>query len=158
MSGTVHNIFVSHTGKDVDSIEHLKTLLKNAGREVRDSSITKDSKPNDAENEQYIKHSIVGPAIDWAGTVIVLISPETKNSDFVNWEIEYASQKEKRIVGVWLHGAKDCDVPDKLDEFADAVVGWNTQRILAAIDGEISDWECSDGSPKTDRKIKVYNC
>lgn len=158
MGGRVHNIFVSHTGKDASAIEELKTLLTKAGRSVRDSSITKETKPNEATNEQYIKSEIIAPAIRWAGTLIVLISPDTKASDFVDWEIEYASQHEKRIVGVWLRGSNDCDIPDKLDEFADAVVGWNTDKILAAIDGDLNNWECADGSAKPDRPIRVYNC
>ena len=62
-----------------------------------------------------------------AGTVVVLISPETRNSEWVDWEIEYAQQHDKRIVGIWTHGAAECDIPDALEKYADAM-----QKYLAS--------------------------
>src|SRR5207302_1100310 len=106
------------------------------GFAVRDSPIN-SSRPNDAD----IKSKILAPAIDWAGTCVVLISPGTHDSSWVYWEIEYAHKLGKRIVGVWARGAKDCDVPAALDAYADAVVGWQSESIIDAIRGGINNWQ-----------------
>ena len=90
--------------------------------------------------------------------LVVYISPETKNSDFVNWEIEYAHKQGKRIVGVWERGAKDCALPEALDRYADAVVGWNGESIVDAINGDSNDWHQPDGSQYDYRGIKRYSC
>ena len=47
--------------------------------------------------------------------------------------------------GVYCHGATDADVPDALEEFADAIVGWRKDKISSAISGE-SYFEKADGS------------
>jgi hypothetical protein len=151
------NIFVSHIHEDDEHIASMKALLRERGFEVRDSSIN-ETRPNEATNPDYIKAEILGPRIDWASTLVVLISPETADSKWVAWEIEYAQKHDKRIVGVWTHGAAECDVPDALDEYADAVVGWQADRIQGAICGDLNDWEQSDGAVRPVREITRYGC
>lgn len=151
------NIFVSHIHEDDPNIEPMKALLRERGFDVKDSSID-SSNPNRATNPDYIRNHILAPAIDWASTVVVLISPQTRSSDWVTWEIEYAQQHGKRIVGVWTHGAAECDVPDALDDYGQAVVGWQSDRIIAAISGDINDWESSQGGKRPERSIARYRC
>ncbi len=151
------NIFVSHIHEDDEHIASMKALLHERGFEVRDSSIN-STRPNEAKSPDYIKREILAPRIDWASTLVVLISPETRDSEWVNWEIEYAQQHDKRIVGVWTHGAAECDIPDALDEYADAVVGWQADRIQGAIRGDINDWEQSDGAQRPVREIQRFGC
>jgi hypothetical protein len=62
------------------------------------------------------------------------------------------------MVGVWTHGAADCDIPGALDEYADAVVGWQADRIQGAICGDINDWDRSDGGARELREIERYGC
>lgn len=150
------NVFVSHIQEDESHIEKMYGLLKGAGFECRDSSITSAS-PNNATDEDYIKYKVISPQIEWASTVIVLITPETKNSKWVEWEIERANALGKHIIGVWAHGESGCDLPVALAKFADSVVGWNAERIIAAINGQES-WECSDGSQMEEREIKRIKC
>ncbi|NEQ53438.1 MAG: TIR domain-containing protein [Leptolyngbya sp. SIO3F4] len=157
MSSDTKNVFISHIHEDDDRINPLKELLSSNGREVRDSSVN-SSNPNEAKSEDYIKNQILAPKIKWAGTLIVLISPRTKDSKWVNWEIEYAHKLGVRIIGVWDHGAAECDVPEQLDKLADAVVGWNADRIIGAIDGSINDWSGPDGKAKATRSIDHHNC
>lgn len=54
--------------------------------------------------------------------MIVLISPETHTSKWVEWEIEYAAKLGKRIVGVFVRGGMDSDIPENLDLYGDAKV------------------------------------
>lgn len=75
MADEVKNVFISHVHEDDDALQDLKNLLKNNGYEIRDSSID-SSKPNQAENPDYIKSEILAPRIQWASTMVVLISPD----------------------------------------------------------------------------------
>jgi hypothetical protein len=157
MTEETRNVFISHVHEDDEGLGKLKELLGNKGFNIRDGSINAE-KPNDASNPDYIKSEILAPRIRWAGTMIVYISPQTRNSPWVDWEIEYAHKAEKRIVGVWAHGAAECDVPDALDKYADAVVGWNSDRIIDAVTGQINDWRTPSGELRSDRPIKRYSC
>src|SRR5438067_12975572 len=103
------HVFVSHIQEDEEHIDGMKTLLNARGFDIQDSSIT-SAKANQARDPDYIRSQILAPAINWAGTLVVLISPDTRNHEWVTWEIEYAQKMGKRIVGVWTHGAADCDI------------------------------------------------
>jgi hypothetical protein len=151
------NIFVSHIHEDDPHIEKMKTLLGERGFDVRDSSIDSGN-PNRATNPDYIKSKILAPAIEWASVTVVLISPGTRTSDWVDWEIRHAQQSEKRIVGVFTHGAAECDIPEALEDYGAAVVGWQGDRIVSAICGDINDWESSDGIRRPPREITRIVC
>ncbi len=157
MSDTPKNVFIGHVHEDDDVLQDLKALLGENGYEIRDSSI--DSlEPNDAQNPEYIKSEILAPRIRWASTMIVLISPDTHTSDWVEWEIEYAQKKDKRIVGVWVRGGQDSDVPENLDLYADAVVGWQADRVMDAVTGKINNWVTPGGGERATRSIQRYKC
>jgi len=151
------NVFISHVHEDDEVLQDLKDMLKRNGCDIRDSSID-SSKPNEATSPDYIKHEILAPRISWAGTMLVLISPDTHTSSWVDWEIECAETKGKRIVGVWVRGGQDSDVPDNLKKYADAVVGWNTERIMDAIGGTINNWSMPDGTEHAPLSIERYRC
>lgn len=153
----IRNVFISHVHEDDDGLKKTKDLVKSKGMAIRDASIHA-GKENDAKSPDYIKSRILAPQIDWAGVFIVYITPKTKGSEWVDWEIEYAAKQGKRIIGVWGHGDNDCEVPDALKDNADAVVGWNAERIIDAINGKITDWENPDGSQRAPRPIKRYSC
>ncbi len=157
MADSVRNVFISHAHEDDDRLGEMKQLVQNKGLQIRDGSIN-SNKPNRAQNEAYIKQQILMPQIRWASVLVVLISPETHRSDWVNWEVEQAERLDKRIVGVWAHGAKDSDLPPALDKYADAVVGWQGDRIVGAIQGEINDWTTSSGEAWAARRIKRHDC
>jgi hypothetical protein len=150
------NVFISHIHEDDERVGQLKDLLAKKGMVVRDGSITSD-KFNDATSEDYIKGQILAPRIRWASVLVVLISSETRNSDYVNWEIEYAEREGKRIVGVWTPGEADSDLPVALEEYADAIVGWNGDRVVEAIEGA-ERWERSDGSARPAQLVPRHNC
>jgi hypothetical protein len=157
MSGKTNNVFISHIHEDDVDLGAMKSLLARNGFSIKDSSIN-SARPNNATSEQYIKGEILAPRIRWAGTMVVLISPGTRDSKWVNWEIEYAQRMGKRIVGVWEHGAAECDAPEALDRYADAVVGWQSERIEGAICGKIDNWQNSDGQLRGGRNIARFTC
>ncbi len=157
MPDEVRNVFMSHIHEDDDALPQLKGLASKSGLVVRDGSINAD-KPNRATSDDYIKSQILAPRIQWASVLVTLVSPETRTSSWVDWEIEYAHKLGKRIVGVWVRGARDADLPDALDKYADAVVGWNSEKVVDAITGASNDWLTPAGVPRSGREIKRYSC
>ncbi len=139
------NLFVSHKGEDENRIDDFKKLMAKKGYEFRDSSI-RESEPNKAQNDDYIKYNILKPAIDWAGTMVVLLSNRTHESEWVDWEIEYAMKHNKRIIGVFLPGEINAELPEPLKEIGDGCVSWNADKIDKAIKDEIQIWEDADGN------------
>ena len=144
------NIFISHVHEDDELLPKLKDLVSRSGMEVRDGSINSE-KPNDAKNEEYIKREILAPRINWASTLVVLITHDTADSWWVNWEIEHAVEQGKNVVGVFAQGATDADIPKALEMYGNAViVGWQGERVVSAINGDIQDWDDpQSGKPRS---------
>ena len=157
MADETKNIFISHIHEDDEGLSKLKSLLKDNGMTPRDYSINADN-PNNAHSEDYIKSQILAPRIKQSSTLVVYISPETKDSQWVDWEVEYAQKQDKRIVGVWAYGETGCEVPEALQDYADAVVGWKGTRIIDAINGKIDGWENPIGAEIAPRDINRYSC
>src|SRR5688572_2940636 len=135
MADEVKNVFISHVHEDDAVLPQLKGLLANKGYAIRDASID-SSKPNNAKDEDYIKSQILAPRIQWAGVVIVLISPETHTSHYVNWEIEYAAKQDKKVIGVFVRGGMDSDIPPALELYGDGdACGWNGNSVIDSIEG-----------------------
>lgn len=153
---TVHNVFISHRHEDDALISRLKSLLARNGADVRDSSVNK-SNFNNAKDPNYIK-SLLAARIKWAGTIFVLVTPNTKDHEWVNWEIEYASkQPDKRIVGVWGPDAEGCEVPEALQSYADAIVEWDDDAIIAALHGA-DNWHNPDGTERETAPMSRKGC
>lgn len=156
MSDEVRNLFISHIHEDDERLTALKELLAKHGYEVRDSSINSD-KPNDAKNKDYIKREILAPQIQWAKVLVVLVSPGTHESEWVDWEIEHAHEQGMRVVGVWDWGASDADLPENLKKYGSSTVTWQGQLIIDAINGK-DEWDNADGSPRAEADIPRYHC
>jgi hypothetical protein len=157
MADEIKNVFISHVHEDDDGLAKLKDLIKKGGLTVRDASIN-STNPNDAKHPDYIKSQILAPQIQWASTLLVYITPKTKDSEWVNWEIEYAQKLGKRIVGVYAHGENECDIPEALEKYADDVRGWQSDGIVDAITGKTNEWLSPTGEPRDPRPIKRYGC
>ena len=97
MADDTKNVFISHIHEDDAGLGKLKNLLNANGMTIRDYSISSDN-PNNAHSEDYIKSQILVPRIQQCSTVVVYVSSETKDSDYVNWEIEYGHKAGKRII------------------------------------------------------------
>jgi hypothetical protein len=138
------NVFVSHFNKDEENIGKLKDLLSKKGYTLKNASID-STKPNRATNDEYIKR-LLRLRIQWSGTFICLIGPNTHTRPWVDWEIEQANKKGKRIIGIFINGAKDSDVPENFQKYGNALVGWTGDKIIDAIEGKINNWESVDGS------------
>lgn len=152
------HVFISHHHADDDSVSRMTNMLNSKGYDIRNSSIR--AKP---ANQRRLEEGRVSDAtikrllrmkMAWASTVVVLIGKETSKRPWVNWEIDQANKLGKRIVGVHERGGGEYRVPEKLEDYASAIVGWSTESIMSAIDGKNNIFENSDGSlraPSTNR-------
>ncbi|TYP94882.1 MTH538 TIR-like domain (DUF1863) [Fodinibius salinus] len=154
------NVFISHHSKDEENISKLKKLLRKQGYQIKNSSID-SSKPNQATNKKYIRR-LLRMRIQWAGTFICLVGPETHNRDWVNWEIDQAHKKDKQIVGVYLHGGTENDVPEGINLYGDSLVPWRSEKIVDAIEDNLTgeeNWCDPEGNPREPvNTITHLNC
>ena len=79
------------------------------------------------------------------GMILELIGKDTHTRPWVDWEIDKAREEGKRIVGVYLRGGTEADIPESLEKNSDAIVNWNTDSIIDAIDGK-NTFQSPDGS------------
>jgi hypothetical protein len=146
------HVFISHHHADDEEVGRLTDLLTRRGYDIRNSSIR--AKP---ANQQRLDKGLVKDEtirrllrmkISWASTVVVLIGKDTHTRPWVNWEIEQANRQGKRIVGVYVRGGTDADAPAAMEQYASSIVGWNSERVLAAIDGTDNPFELPDGTSR----------
>ncbi len=140
------NVFISHYSNDEENIDKLRNLISDKGYNIKNSSVD-SSKPNFAKNPEYVKR-LLRMRIQWAGTFICLIGPQTYTREWVDWEIDQANKKGKRIVGIYLNGASESNVPESFNKYGDALVGWTSEKIVGAIEGEINNFENPDGTQR----------
>ena len=149
---THKQVFVSHHHADDEHVSKLTDLLRRNGFEIRNSSIR--AKPANRErlekgmvSDETIRR-LLRRKMAWASTVIVLIGHQTHSRPWVEWEIRKANELGKRIVGVYARGATQADVPAALEEHGTAIVGWNSDRIIDAIEGKANPFENPDSTPR----------
>jgi hypothetical protein len=140
------NIFVSHKGNDEHYIERFKERI-GSDFDVRDSSVV-STDPNNANNLDYIRNEYLKPGIDWAGKLVVLVGKDTKNSQHVDWEIDYAAKKGYPIIGIYLPGCDENDLPKSLGYLSTSITNWDDKAgIVDALKGAIVN-NNSDGTPR----------
>ena len=66
-------------------------------------------------------------------------------------------KKGKRIVGVFLQGAIDSDIPLALLEYGNALVGWNSGKIAEAISGK-NIWLKTDNTERPENASARLIC
>jgi len=144
------NVFISHHHGDDARVDTFSRMLGRGDYQVRNSSVR--MKPaNERRVEQgRVKDSTIKRLLRmkmrWASTVVVLIGPKTHTRPWVNWEIEQANRLGKRIVGVYLRGGKEADVPKALNDYGNAIVNWSTKSIVDAIEGSNNRFEQPGGN------------
>lgn len=146
------HVFISHHHKDDAHVTKLTNLLSRNGYDIRNSSIR--AKPANQRrldenrvNDRTIQR-LLRMKMSWASTVVVLIGKQTHSRKWVNWEIEKANQLSKRIVGVYTQGGTQADIPPAFEKYGSTLVGWNTDSIMAAIDGGANTFQNPDGSTR----------
>jgi len=146
------HVFISHHHADDAEVDKLTSLLKQKGDDIRNSSIRAKPANQRRLDEGQVKDEtirrLLRMKISWAQTFVVLIGKETHSRPWVNWEIEQAEKQNKRIVGVYVRGGTQADIPPALEDYSNSIVAWNTDSIIAAIDGTANEFQGPDGSSR----------
>jgi len=148
--GIKKNVFISHHHKDDGLVDKMTGLLNRNGYEIRNSSIRAKPANQERLDKGLVKDSTIKRLLrmkmSWAGTVIVLVGKETHSRPWVNWEIREAQRQGKNIVGVYEQGLKDkVELPDALKSYGTSIVGWQSDSIINAVNGNPS-FQNPDGS------------
>lgn len=146
---TRRHVFISHHHADDVKVDQLTQLLAKGGNDVRNSSVRMKPANQRRMDEGRVKDEtirrLLRMKISWAGTVVVLIGKDTHSRPWVDWEIGQAAKQGKRIVGVFAYGGTDAEKPEALERYGSAIVAWNTESIIDAIEGT-NNFENSDGA------------
>lgn len=146
------HLFISHHHKDDAEVSKLTNLLNGKGYDIRNSSVRMKPQNQRRMDENRVSDKVIERIlrmkISWASTVVVLIGKDTHKRPWVNWEIDKAHQQGKRIVGVYARGGTESDIPPSLEKYGSAIVGWNSDSVISAIDGE-NNFQNPDGSART---------
>ena len=146
------HVFISHHHADDKKVDQLTDLLARRGDDVRNSSIRMKPVNQRRMDEGRVKDEtirrILRMKISWATTMVVLIGKDTHTRPWVDWEITQAAKQGKRIVGVYAQGGLDAEKPEALERYGTSVVAWNTDRIIAAIEGKGNEFQNSDGTSR----------
>jgi len=147
------HVFISHHHADDAQVTNLTSMLRKNAFEIRNSSIR--ANPANAERlrkgliaEKTLKR-LLRMKMSWASTVVVVIGKKTHQRPWVNWEIETAHRLGKRIVGVYERNGTENDVPPALENYGDAIVAWNSNNIIGAIEGRCDPQETPAGIEMT---------
>lgn len=150
--GKRRHLFISHHHQDDHEVSKLTNLLTSRGYDIRNSSVRMKPENQRRMNEKRVSDKVIERIlrmkISWASTVVVLVGKETHTRPWVNWEIEKAHQQGKRIVGVFVRGGTEADIPPNLEKYGSSIVSWNTDSIMGAIDGNNS-FQNPDGSNRS---------
>lgn len=146
------HLFISHHHQDDEHVSNLTKLLSVRGYDIRNSSVRMKPENQRRMDEKKVSDKVIERIlrmkVSWASTTVVLIGKDTANRPWVNWEIDQANEHGKRIVGVYLRGGTEADIPPSLEDYGSAIVNWNTESIIKAIDGE-NNFQKPDGTPRS---------
>jgi len=127
-------------------------MLGKAGYDVRNSSIRAKPANQRRLDEGRISEKVIARLLrmkmSWATTVVVLIGRETHTRPWVDWEINKAHELGKRIVGVYERGGTENDLPEPFKKYGDALVAWNSDSVMDAVDGKPVAFQNPDGTPR----------
>lgn len=145
------HVFISHHHADDQAVSNMTEMLGRNGYEIRNSSIRAKPANQRRLDEGLVSDNVIRRLLrmkmSWASTVIVIIGKNTANRPWVDWEIENAHRTGKRIVGVYEWGGTENDIPARLEDYASAIVNWNSESIISAVEGK-NTFQTPDGADR----------
>jgi hypothetical protein len=141
MRVAVTHVFLSYSSKDRDVADRLSQDLATAGVRVwSDRALLPGA---DWQSE-------ISRALEEAAAVIVIISPASLESRFVQNEWSIALGSSKRVIPVLAGGASFLDLPSPLDEVHGVDLNADYRSAVAEIIAAVEDLERSDAPPASD--------
>ena len=127
-----YRLFISHTWQYNADYYRLIQMLDNASNFIYANYSVPEHDPVDANNKTKLKEEL-RQQIRPVEVVIILGGMYVAYSDWIQFEIDYATELSKPILGIKPRGAQV--MPTAVQDAADKIVGWSTSTIVAAIRG-----------------------
>jgi hypothetical protein len=120
-------VFFSFLGEDSNRVQGLRllALTPNYDLEFYDESVRV---PFNSQNAEYIK-SKIREKISRTTVTVCLISEETGNSSWVNWEIEESIKKGNKIIAMALKGVDRAVLPPSIKRLSLPFHAWNPSAL-----------------------------
>ena len=128
-----YNLFISHSWTYSDAYEKLVALLDGiSGFRYRNYSVPKDDPIHNASNEAQLRTAIRNQ-MQHASCVLVLAGVYSTYSNWINIELELATEMRKKIIAIEPWGSERTSAVVK--SYADEIVKWQRGAIAKAIRG-----------------------
>lgn len=117
------NVFISFDYEDVGEVNLLRgqAMNPNSDIEFRDYSVRE---AYNSERAVYIKQKLA-ERINQTSTTVVYISEHTRNSEWVQWEVEKSLQLGKRVIAMHKGDRPPAALPSWVGENGIKVVPWS---------------------------------
>ena len=125
-----YRLFISHAWEYNDDYYRLIGMLNAAPNFIYANYSVPEHDPVDANNKTKLEEEL-RQQIRPVEVVIILGGMYVAYSDWIQFEIDFATSLSKPILGIRPWGAQV--MPTAVQNAADKIVGWNTSTIVAAI-------------------------
>lgn len=125
-----YKIFISHSWDHVDDLKRLRNLLEQRGYfHVKFTEASPDN-PINSDKNKYIR-IVLSQRIESSDIVLGIAGVYASYSDWMEWELDKAIEKNIPIVGVIPRGKTN--ISRIVANRAKETVKWNTESIVSAI-------------------------
>ena len=125
-----YRLFISHAWQYNADYYRLIQMLNNASNFIYSNYSVPKHDPVDTNNTSKLKEQL-RKQIRPVEVVIILGGMYVAYSDWIQFEIDFATGLGKPILGIKPWGAQV--MPTAVQDAADEIVGWNTSTIVSAI-------------------------
>ena len=125
-----YRLFISHAWQYNADYYRLLEMLDDAANFIYANYSVPEHDPVDANNNTKLKEEL-RQQIRPVEVVIILGGMYVAYSDWIQFEIDFATALGKPILGIKPRGAQV--MPTAVQDAADKIVGWSTSTIVAAI-------------------------
>lgn len=125
-----YRIFISHAWKYNDDYYRLAKRLKETPNFLCANYSVPKHDPVDANNNPKLREEL-REQIRPVEVVVILGGMYVSFSNWIQFEIDYARELTKPILGIKPWGAQK--MPQAVQDAADEIVGWNTPTIVNGI-------------------------
>jgi hypothetical protein len=157
MASEVNSVFICHGSSDKKGLGELVALIEAAGISV----VLHQVESSSTLGKQAIadlKSKIYQAKIANTLAIVIYIDASIFDNDLVDWAIRQAAKLNKRVVGIWARTVDRCDRPQAINDYADAVLGWNGTSPVDGVLGKFDGCECPDGNVCEKQRIKRHDC
>ena len=125
-----YKIFVSHAWNYDDDMERLSDLLNSRMYYIFEFTEFRKHNAVDSINSDYIMRRI-RENIQKSNVFLAIAGVYASYSDWMEYEMRMAKYYGLKIIGIKPYGNQYTS--SKVSEYADEIVNWNTESIVAAI-------------------------